>query len=112
MQRHVADLGVALPKFESVVQHQAGGRVHGDLLSRLTSVVAARLILSHPRRARECPGPLPGQWLTLGIAPPRPRRAKKSASACPSGVAGGSPYRYSAAIAPQLAPARSCSRTT
>ena len=37
----------------------------------------------------------------------RRRPLKYSASASPSGVAGGSPYRYSVAIAPQSAPARS-----
>ena len=37
----------------------------------------------------------------------RRRPLKYSASASPSGVAGGSPYRYSLAIAPQSAPARS-----
>src|SRR6185437_1866249 len=39
------------------------------------------------------------------IRPRRPRRAKYSASASPSGVAAGSLCRYSAAIAPQSAPA-------
>jgi len=37
----------------------------------------------------------------------RRRPLKYSASASPSAVAGGSPYRYSVAIAPQSAPARS-----
>ena len=56
-------------------------------------------------------GPGPSRCVVVRVdgrqPPDRPRRAKKSRSASPRSVAGAAPWRYSPAIAPQSAPARS-----
>ena len=73
--------------------------------------VGVRRFGERPANARARPRRLCPRELPTPRVPPA-ERERKSASACPSGVDGGSPCRYSAAIAPQSAPARSCRRTT
>src|SRR4029453_12301799 len=86
MQPAVADLGVALPNFGPAVRHKPGqpiGRAH-EISSRDCAWVRTRLVLSLERRARVCPGLLPGvsrapdarstalsQWTAMKGGPPR-----------------------------------------